>query len=58
LYTSQTVFYLFIILVGKTEGKRPLRKQRSMWGMILKWILEIYERADMDWIVVAPDRDQ
>jgi hypothetical protein len=28
------------ILVGKPEGKRPLRRPRYRWGTILKWILE------------------
>jgi hypothetical protein len=28
------------ILVGKLEGKRPLRRPRRRWVIILKWILE------------------
>jgi hypothetical protein len=28
------------ILVGKPEGKRPLRRPRHRWWIILKWILE------------------
>jgi len=27
------------ILVGKPEGKRPLRRPRSSWRIILEWIL-------------------
>jgi hypothetical protein len=27
-------------LVGKPEGKSPLRRHRCRWGIILKWILE------------------
>ena len=26
------------VLVGRTEGKRPLEKPRRTWGIILKWI--------------------
>jgi hypothetical protein len=28
------------ILVEKSEGKKPLGRPRSRWGIILKWILE------------------
>jgi hypothetical protein len=34
------------ILVGKSEGKRPLGIPRHRWMNILKWILE---RERMDW---------
>jgi hypothetical protein len=27
------------ILVGKSTGKRPLRRPRHRWGIILEWIL-------------------
>jgi hypothetical protein len=27
------------ILVGKSEGKRPLRRPGLRWGIILEWIL-------------------
>jgi hypothetical protein len=29
-----------MVLVGKPEAKRPLRKPRSRWKDILKWILQ------------------
>jgi hypothetical protein len=29
-----------MILVGKPEGKRPLRRHRRRWEDNLKWILE------------------
>jgi hypothetical protein len=28
------------ILEGKPEGKKPLRRPRRRWGIILEWILE------------------
>jgi hypothetical protein len=37
------------ILVGESEGKRPLGRSRSGWKM-LKWILEW---GGMDWIDLA-----
>jgi hypothetical protein len=40
------------ILVGKPEGRRPLGRPRSRWGIILKWILRNVGWV-MDWIDVA-----
>jgi hypothetical protein len=31
---------VYKILVGKPEGKTPLRKPRHRWGIILDWILK------------------
>jgi hypothetical protein len=45
------------ILVGKTEGKRPLGRPRRRWVDILKWILEIGWEG-RDWIKLVQDRDQ
>jgi hypothetical protein len=28
------------ILVGKPEGKRPLKRCKRTWGIILEWILK------------------
>jgi hypothetical protein len=42
--------------VGKPEGKRPLGRPRREW-IIFKCILKT-ERAGMDWIDLAQDRDQ
>jgi hypothetical protein len=43
------------ILIGKPEGKRPLRRRHG-W-IILKWILE-RSMGRIDWIDLAQDRDQ
>jgi hypothetical protein len=42
------------ILVGKPEGKRPLRRPRSRWGHNVK----IEKWDGMHWIDLAQDRDQ
>jgi hypothetical protein len=44
-------------LVGKTEGRTPLRRPRRRWEIILKWI---FERLDggVDWINLAQNRDR
>jgi hypothetical protein len=46
------------ILVGKPEGKRPLRRPRCRWVDNIK--IDLRERAwdGMDWIDLAQDRDQ
>jgi hypothetical protein len=31
------------VLVGKPEGKRPLRRPRRRWGIILRWIFRKWE---------------
>jgi len=38
--------------VGKSEGRRPLRKPRRRWGIILKWIFKKWE-GSMDGIDVS-----
>jgi hypothetical protein len=46
------------ILVGKTEGKRPLGRPRCRWVDNIKMDLTEIERDDMDWSDLAQDRDQ
>jgi hypothetical protein len=51
------------ILVGKPEGKRPLRRPRRRWVDNIKMDLReigwdgVYW-IGLDWIDMAPDRDQ
>jgi hypothetical protein len=33
------------VLVGKSEGKRPLGRPRHRWGIILKWILKKWDEG-------------
>jgi hypothetical protein len=45
------------VLVGKPEGKRPLRKSRNRWEDNIKMNLQEVGCEGMDWIDVAQDRD-
>jgi hypothetical protein len=46
------------ILVGKPEGKRPLRRSRHRWVDSIKMDLREIVWDGMDWIDPAQDRDQ
>jgi proteasome lid subunit RPN8/RPN11 len=46
------------ILVGKTEGKRPLRRRRRRWVDNIKIDHREIGWDNMDWIDLAQDRDQ
>jgi hypothetical protein len=45
-------------LVGKPEGKRPLRRPRSRWEDNIKMELQEVGCGGMDWIDLAWDRDR
>jgi hypothetical protein len=34
---------VYRVLVGKPEGKRPLRRPRRRWGIILRWIFRKWD---------------
>jgi hypothetical protein len=46
------------ILVGKPEGKRPLRRPRRRWEDNNKMDVREIGSDGMDWIDLAQDRDQ
>jgi len=46
------------VLVGKSEGKRPLRRPRSRWEDNIKMDLHEVGCGDVDWIELAQDRDR
>jgi hypothetical protein len=46
------------ILVGKSEGKRPLGRPRRRWADNIKMDLKEIEWDGVDWIHLAQDRDQ
>jgi len=46
------------ILVGKSEGKRPLGRPRHRWEDNIKMDLQEVGCGGMDWIVLAQDRDR
>jgi hypothetical protein len=45
------------VLVRKHEGERPLGRPRGRWEDNIKIDLQEVGLGDMDWIVVAQDRD-
>jgi hypothetical protein len=47
---------VYRVLVGKTEGKRPLWRPRSKWDDNTKTDLQEVVCGDMDWIELAQDR--
>jgi hypothetical protein len=44
--------------VGKSEGKRPLRRPRNRWEDNIKMDLQEMGNGEMDWIEPAQDRDR
>jgi hypothetical protein len=50
--------YIYRILVGKPEGKRPLGRPRSRWVDNIKMDLREIGWDGMDLIELAQDRDQ
>ena len=46
------------VLVGKPEGKRPLRRSRRRWEDNIKMDLQEVGCGGMDWIELAQDRDR
>jgi hypothetical protein len=48
----------FRLLVGKPEGKRPLRRPKRRWVDNIRMHLVEVGWGDMDWIGLAQDRDR
>jgi hypothetical protein len=46
------------ILMGKPEGKRPLRRSRRRWVYNVKMNIREIGWGGMDWIYLAKDRNQ
>jgi hypothetical protein len=46
------------ILVGRTEGRRPLGRPRRRWEDNIKMNLREIGFRDVDWIHLAQDRDR
>jgi hypothetical protein len=49
---------IYRILVGKPDGKRPLRRPRCRWHDNIKMDFREKGWGSMDWIDVPQDRDQ
>ena len=48
---------VYRVLVGKTEGKRPLGRPRHRWDDNIKMDIQEVGCGGMDWIELAQDRD-
>jgi len=46
------------VLVGKSEGKRPLGRPKPRWEDNIKMDLQEVGCGGMDWIELAQDRDR
>jgi hypothetical protein len=46
------------LMVGKLEGKRPLRRPRHRFVDNIRMDLGEVERSDVNWIGLAQDRDR
>jgi len=49
---------LYRVLVGKTEGRRPLGRPRRRWVDNIKMDLQEVGCGYMDWIGLTQDRDR
>ena len=47
---------VYMVLMGKPEGKRPLGRPRLRWENNIKMDLQEIGCGGMDWIVLAQDR--
>jgi hypothetical protein len=49
---------VYRVLVGNSEGKRPLDRQRRRWGDGIKMDLRDIDWGVVEWIHLAQDRDR
>ena len=49
---------MYRVLVGKSEGERPLRRPRHRWEDNIKIDHQELGCGGMDWIELAQDRDR
>jgi hypothetical protein len=49
---------VYRVLVGKTEGRRPLGRPRHTWKDNIMMDLQEVGCGGEDWIVLAQDRDR
>ena len=57
LYMFRTILVLYLVLVGKLEGKRPLGRPRRSWEDNIKMDLQEVGKGGGDWMELAKDRD-
>jgi len=49
---------IYRLMVGKPEGKGPLRRPRRRWEGNINMVLQEVGCEGMDWIELAQDRDR
>ena len=49
---------MYRVLVGKSEGRRPLGRPRRRWVVNIRMNLQEVGCEYMDWIGLAQDRDR
>jgi hypothetical protein len=49
---------VYWVLMGKSEGKRPLERPRRRWEDNIRMDIQEVECGGMDWIELAQDRDR
>ena len=49
---------VYMVLLGKPEGKRPFGRPRRRWEDNIKMDLQEVECVGVDWIELAQDRDR
>ena len=49
---------VYMVLVGKPEGRRPLGRPRRRWAENIRMDLQEVGCVCMDWIGLAQDRDR
>jgi hypothetical protein len=49
---------LYRVLVGKPEGKRPMRRPRRRWEDSIRMDFQEVGCGGVDWIGLAQDRDR
>ena len=49
---------MYVVLVGKPEGKRPLGRPRRRWEDNIKMDLQEVRCGGKDWIEMSQDRDR
>jgi hypothetical protein len=56
-YGGKHRYSTYRILVGRPEGRRPIRRPRRRWEDNIKIDLQDGGKRGMDWIGLAQDRD-
>jgi hypothetical protein len=49
---------VYKVLVGKPEGKRPLRRPRNRWDDVIRMDLREIGYGSVEWIQLAQDMDR